>query len=672
MSMNIENENLQSTLHTIFPQPSDAEVTGERMLEFPVILDMLKEYTVTRAAREKFDRLRPILSETELQSKQQDTTDARELLDRQGNPPLAAADNMREIIENGRKGMMLSADELEEVRQFAVLSMRLLRYLNRGEDLDSNRVAAFGRGMQDLELLREEIELCIRNGRVDDEASPALRDARRKMAAVEAGIRSKLESLLRGRKDCFSESFISKRNGRYTLPVKKEYKSQIPGTVVDVSSSKATYFIEPAAVSRLREEQSELEIAESNEERKVLYRLTGSVLDYQEEILLNLDYVEALDYIFAKAKLSSDMGAVRPSFNRGRKVEIRAGRHPLLKREECVPLDICFGGSQRGVVITGPNTGGKTVALKTVGLLSIMAQCGLHVPCQRADLCMNSNVLCDIGDGQSISQNLSTFSAHISNIIEILRHVNEESLVLMDELGSGTDPSEGEGIAVAVLQELEERGCSFMATTHYSAVKGYAEKSTAIINARMAFDKESLRPLYRLEMGASGESCALYIAKRLGFPEKMLRRAYEAAYGAGPGEEESGKNETPESRILFDGAAKGLKASPGGKKRVVRRPEEKKTASAADQFEIGDSVTVLPEQVIGIVFQKADDRGEVGVQVKKKKLLVNYKRLKLKASAKDLYPPDYDFSIIFDTVENRKARHLMEKRHVEGNEIHYE
>lgn len=668
---NIENQIQQTNRNVSSHQGYDAEAAGERMLEFHTILEMLKAYTVTQAAREKFDRLSPILNEAELESKQQDTTDARELLDRQGNPPLAAADNMREIIENSRKGMMLSADELEQVRQFAVLSMRLERYLNRSQELDGNRVAAFGRGMQDLELLREEIEICIRNGRVDDEASPALRDARRKIAAVEVGIRTKLESLLRGRKDCFSESFISKRNGRYTLPVKKEYKSQIPGTVVDVSSSKSTYFIEPSAVSRLREEQNELEIAESNEERKVLYRLTGSVLDYQEEILLNLDYVEALDYIFAKAKLSSDMRAVRPAFNRQRQVKIRAGRHPLLKREECVPLDLAFGGSHRGVVITGPNTGGKTVALKTVGLFSIMAQCGLHVPCQEADLCMNSNVLCDIGDGQSISQNLSTFSAHISNIIEILRHVNGESLVLMDELGSGTDPSEGEGIAVAVLQELEERGCNFIATTHYSAVKGYAEKSSAIVNARMAFDKESLRPLYQLEMGESGESCALYIAKRLGFPENMLRRAYEAAYGVREWEEEK-KNIRQESQVLFDGAVKDLEVPSGRKKRIVRRPEEKRAGNAADRFEIGDSVMVYPEQAIGIVFQKADGKGEVGVQIKKKKQFVNYKRLKLKASAKDLYPPDYDFSIIFDTVENRKARHLMEKRHVEGNEIHYE
>ena len=647
------------------------------MLEFNQIIEKLKEYALTDGAKEKLSRMEPMLKEGELLAKLRDTTAARQLLDRHGNPPLASVEGIREIVDNAHLGLLLSAEELEKVRQFAVLSMRMERYLNKDQGYD-NPVAAYGRGFMCLEDLREEIERCIRGGRVEDSASTQLRDARRKIIVVRENIRSKLESLLRSRKECFSESFISSRNGRDTLPVKKEYKSQIPGTVVDVSSSGATCFIEPNSVTKLKEELNQLEIIESNEERKILYQLTGDVADREGDLKINADYIEELDYIFAKAKLSYDQKGVCPVFNHERRVAIEEGRHPLLQARECVPLTISFGGKNRGVVITGPNTGGKTVALKTVGLLSVMAQCGLHVPCLSADICMNSSVLCDIGDGQSIAQNLSTFSAHISNVIEIVKAADEDSLVLMDELGSGTDPSEGEGIAIAILEELKERKCNFMATTHYPAVKTYANQDETVVNARMAFDKESLKPLYRLEMGEAGESCALYIAKRLGLPQKMLKRAYEAAYfGAdkekqAPAKEELQWDAWNTEQAETEAQHQDSPTEPIKPKIIVKKVQEKNVSRPGDSYRIGDSVMVYPEKEIGLVFQTVNEKGEVGVQIKKKKYWIKHKRLKLNASAKDLYPPDYDFSIVFDSVENRKARHLMDKRHVEGNEIRYD
>lgn len=261
-----------------------------------------------------------------------------------------------------------------------------------------------------------------------------------------------------------------------------------------------------------------------------MYTLSAMVGEESAHISMNLDYMEELDYIFSKGKLSARMDGIAPSLNVDRRIYIRNGRHPLLEKEKTVPLNISFGENIRGVIITGPNTGGKTVAIKTVGLLSVMAQCGLHVPCEEADLAMNAEVFCDIGDGQSISENLSTFSSHIKNVIRILERADEESLVLMDELGSGTDPAEGMGIAVAVLEELRRRGCLFLVTTHYPEVKEYAQRQEGVINARMAFDKESLRPLYRLELGESGESCAFYIAQRLGMSKELLERARRAAY----------------------------------------------------------------------------------------------------------------------------------------------
>ncbi len=483
-------------------------------------------------------------------------------------------------------------------------------------------------------------------------------------------IRLKLENMLRSSRSIFSESFVSNRNGHYTLPVKKEHKNKVPGTVIDASSTGATVFIEPSAISRLREELETLRIEEENEEKMILYTLSAMVADSAEAIRINLEYMEELDFIFAKGKLSVSMKASRPKLNTERRIRLVNGRHPLLPIQNSVPLNIEFGGSIKGVIITGPNTGGKAVAMKTVGLLSVMAQCGLHVPCEEADLAMNAGFFCDIGDGQSISENLSTFSAHMKNVIRILEQTEEESLVLLDELGSGTDPAEGMGLAVAVLEELRGRGCLFMVTTHYPEVKEYGERTEGVINARMAFDRESLRPLYRLELGESGESCAFYIAKRLGMPQRILNRAEKAAYGTVAGKTSKRPPEKTDPKPQQKAAASRIRPKrtepDTGEKRRQRQTQIGK------KFALGDSVMVYPQKKLGIVFAPANDKGEVGVQIQKRKIFVSHRRLRLHVSAEKMYPPDYDFSILFDTVENRKARHAMERKHVPGLEIRHE
>jgi dsDNA-specific endonuclease/ATPase MutS2 len=298
------------------------------------------------------------------------------------------------------------------------------------------------------------------------------------------------------------------------------------------------------------------------------------------------------------------------------------------------------------------------VAVKTVGLLSLMAQCGLHVPADDGStFCLFSEVLCDIGDGQSISENLSTFSSHVKNIIAILEKAGPESLVLLDELGSGTDPAEGMGLAIAILEELCARRCLFAVTTHYPEVKEYALKKPGIMNARMAFDKESLMPLYRLELGEAGESCALYIAERLGLPPAILHRARAAAYGR-----QSDKSLAYEPEAVPE--------KPNQAAQLVRqKAQQPKTALRSESFNIGDSVLVYPQKEIGLVWQRADARGDIGVQIKGVKKLINHKRLKLHVPASELYPDDYDFSIVFDSVANRKARHILDKRHEAGTVV---
>jgi DNA mismatch repair protein MutS2 len=354
------------------------------------------------------------------------------------------------------------------------------------------------------------------------------------------------------------------------------------------------------------------------------------------------------------------MEASEPEISTDRCIRISKGRHPLLDPKECVPLDFEIGGEVQGIVITGPNTGGKTVAIKTVGLLCLMACSGLHIPCDYAKICMNNQVLCDIGDGQNISENLSTFSAHLTNIIRILKSAGPESLVLLDELGSGTDPAEGMGIAVSILEQLKECGCLFLVTTHYPEVKEYAKDRPGIQNARMAFDRESLRPLYRLEIGRAGESCALYIAKRLGLPDDMLRRAAQAAYG------EAYEESIRDLALEADGKGKIKREHVQG---IERIPEKKKVSDRAASFVRGDSVMVYPEKKIGIVVEPADDQGRILVQIRKEKQLCSHKRLRLHVPASRLYPPDYDFSIVFDSVENRKKRHQMERKYSGDLEI---
>lgn len=643
-------------------------------LEFDKIKDKLIEYTSTNRAKERFCNMLPFLSEAELLKNLKETTEARKILDMQGVPPISHVDDIKNMTESADRGELLTISELGQIRQFCTLCMRLKRYLKKSEDMDFS-ISLFGRGMTELDILKEEIERCIRNERVDEQASKELKDIRRKKDILSNKIRAKLESILKSKKDYFSESFISNRNGHYTLPVKKEYKFMVSGAVIDISSSGATYFVEPTAVSKLKDELTILEVSESNEERKILYMLASDVCSFKYDILLNLEYVEELDYIFSKAKLSYDMKGIEPAITTDRELLISEGRHPFLTKTDCVPLNIELGNNNRGIVITGPNTGGKTVALKTVGLFSIMAQYGLHLPCKEAKICMNSQVLCDIGDGQSITENLSTFSSHIKNIIKITESLDSDTLVLLDELGSGTDPTEGMGIAIAVLEELRISGCNFIVTTHYPEVKEYADLAEGMINARMAFDRETLKPLYVLEMGQAGESCALYIAKRLGMPDKMLETAYLATY-----------NDFSKSRInTANNNNSNMNADGNNSLKITfREPEvkhkefaspikkikpEKLISQRAARFTIGDSVVMYPQKKIGIVFETANDKGEVGVQVKKEKLYVNHKRLQLKASAVKLYPENYDFSIIFDSVEVRKAKHDMSRKHMPGVEI---
>ncbi len=637
-----------------------------QILEFDHIKSLLCANAMSELAKEKLAALTPYLSISEVIFKQKETSDAKKILESMGTPPLPSMKDIHKYLEIAEKGSMLTCEQLLFISTYIVSCKRVKNYLKKAMSIN-DAIASYGESIIDLSPLSEEINLCIRGNQVEDSASPILKDIRRKLENIKSDIKTKLNAMLRSKKEWFSESFVSNRGGHYVLPVKKEFKHQVNGSTLDISSTGSTYFIVPNSVLKLEEELNLLLIAEENEVRKILYTLTVMVYEDSSSICLNMEAITVLDIIFAKAKLSIDLKGTEPEITKERCIQINNGRHPLLKPSECVPLNFTLGNGKKGVVITGPNTGGKTVSIKTVGLFALMAQCGLHIPCESAKLCLFNGVYCDIGDGQSISENLSTFSSHISNIIDIINNSNQDSLVILDELGSGTDPLEGMGIAISILEELKELNCLFLATTHYPEVKEYANRSETLINARMAFDKVSLKPLYRLEIGEAGESCALYIAKRLGLPKRMLERAYNEAY-----------NRNVSRTITMDTSIWQDLEEPDHLKPVKSYPvlqvEERATpkVNKSSKFQMGDSVLIYPQKKIGIVYKPSNEKGEVCVQIKKEKVMISHKRLKLKASRDDLYPADYDFSIIFDSVATRKARHDMNRKHDPNLSITYE
>lgn len=623
----------------------------ERILEFNKIKQIWMEYAFTEKAKQMITETVPFLSERELTARMRETTESRQLLEKCGNPPLVSLNGMEEILMIASKGDCLAPWQLEQVKSALIAVKRLMDYLERGKAYD-NSLAYYVENLDDLADLKEEINTAIYGDEVADRASARLQDIRRDIQRSEEKMREKADQVIRSNKECMSDSFSTFRNGHICIPVKKEYKFRISGSVIDKSATGNTLFIEPTASAKYYEELQQLRMEEEDEVRRILYTLTVMVDTFAEPLREDVRTMEKLDFAFSKGKLSMFYEGTAPTIIQERAIHLVDARHPLLDRSTCVPLQFRIGNGVQGIVITGPNTGGKTVAIKTVALCCMMAQCGLHVPCKQAEICMCSNFLCDIGDGQNLSENLSTFSAHITNVLDILKKVNKESLVIMDELGSGTDPQEGMGIAVAILEELKKSGALFLVTTHYPEVKTYAEKEEGIVNARMTFDAENLKPLYQMVIGEAGESCALYIAKRLGMPGNMLRRAMQAAYGEELQEFLEGTQET----LQKVHSAHIAKNKPVKKKKEI-------------PFHRGDSVMIYPDKKIGIVCQEANDKGVLRVQMQGKKIWINYKRVKLLVAAEELYPEDYDFSIVFDTVENRKLRHDMERKYVADTTI---
>ncbi len=500
-----------------------------RVLEYHKIIAQLTEKATSEPGKRLAAALLPMTDLNEIQAAQTQTADALGRLFAKGSTSFGSNKDLGMSLKSLEVGSILSIAELLRIASFLENVNRVKAYGRRErDDIPGDSLDVWFDMLEPLTPLAGEINRCILSeDEIADDASPALKHVRRSMAITNDRIHSQLNSMINGSlRTYLQDAVVTMRDNRYCIPVKSEYKSQVPGMVHDQSSTGSTFFIEPAAVVNLNNELKELSIREKEEIEAVLASLSAQATDYIRELAADQEAMTNLDFVFAKASLAMEQNASMPLFNTDHQIHIRKGRHPLIDKKQVVPVDILLGIDFDLLIITGPNTGGKTVALKTAGLLSLMGQAGLHIPAMdRSQLSIFREIYADIGDEQSIEQSLSTFSSHMTSIVSILREADMDSLCLFDELGAGTDPTEGAALAISVLDHLHGRGIRTMATTHYSELKVYALSTPFVENACCEFDVETLRPTYRLLIGIPGKSNAFSISARLGLPDYIIEDA---------------------------------------------------------------------------------------------------------------------------------------------------
>ncbi|MCB2289361.1 endonuclease MutS2 [Clostridium sp. CS001] len=608
-------------------------------LQYNELKEIVKSYCVSSLGKNLIDILEPSTSLKVVESRLSETSEGRVLLDATHHIPLEGIFNVKSIIENTEKGAIIEPEDLTTLCNF-LRGCRKIKEFMKGKEFYAPTLSSYGESITEFKSLEEEIEFSIRGILVDSNASKELKKIRRYIENTESKIQEQLDKFLKNsaNKAYIQEFFVSKRNGRYTIPIKAAFKNQIQGTIVETSSKGATVFIEPSVISKNTAELIVLKAEESIEEYKILSYLTGLVFDSLREIKINIEVIAEYDMIFAKAKYSKEIEGIKPKINDHGYINILRGKHPLLKGN-IVPLDFNIGTNYRALIITGPNAGGKTVVLKTVGLLMLAVQSGIHIAAKEGtEISVFENIFVDIGDDQSIENSLSTFSSHVKNLADIINSSNKSTLILCDEIGSGTEPNEGAGLAIAILEELYHKGCIIMATTHYGEIKNFSQSHSDFENAAMQFESNTLEPLYKLIIGKSGASNALWISKKMGIRDSILEKAKHYA------------NHKDYNLAL-------VKDSKVKKKRI----EEEIQNVKAYEYKIGDTVLLMDYRESAIVYKPADSFNNITVLYKDGFIEVNEKRLKLELKAEDLYPADYDFNILFVDYQHRKLKRDLER-----------
>lgn len=626
------------------------------------VLNDISQFARTIRGKETLLSLRPTQDKKKIENSLHEILEAMNILAISGSIPIHSLDQIGHFIAQAKKAMALKVDQFTQIVSFLDHCQKLKQFM-KDKEYAGPMVSMYASSIGDVSELESEISRCLRNGQVDDYASSDLNYLRRHLATLQEKLKEKAQSLVKsGRISPYlQETNVFERSGRYVLAVKKEYRKKIQGSVLDTSASGSTLFIEPVELSSLQEDIELIKIAEETEVERILYELTQLFLSYEQIIQIAIETMHHYDVLFAKAKYSQMIHAEIPTINEEFRIDLVEARHPMLGNK-AIPLTIPIGEKERALVITGPNTGGKTVTIKTVGLLTLMAQSGLPIPAEKgSEIAIFQHIFVDIGDGQSIEQNLSTFSSRMVNIIDILQNTNDASLVLIDELGSGTDPREGMALAIVILEQLYEKGATLFATTHYSEMKKFADETEGFLNGSMEFDIDTLQPTYRLLLGKSGQSQAFDIAAKLGMHPSLLERAHQKAYQ----EQKDFHQNMSQETLLSPSYQKQIIVNRYARRNVGKKKQEQPVAKVT-LYDQGDNVLLPATGETGIVYKGPNDHGDYIVQIKGEKRTINYKRMELKIAAKELYPPDYDFDIIFKSKEYRKLKKDMNRKYVEG------
>jgi len=609
-------------------------------LQYEELKNIIKDFCVSSLGKTMVDKLMPSSNVKTVKNRLVETSEGKTLLE-SSTVPLQGIVNIDNIIINVEKDVILSPEALRNVSDF-LRGCRKIKFYMKDKEFYAPTLMSYSYSIKELENIEEEINKSIHNNIIDSNATKELKRIRRLIENTEIKIEEKLEGFLRSsiNKILIQDFFITKRNGRFTIPIKSSYKNQVDGTLIDSSSTGSTVFIEPSIVSKFTSELIKLKEDESNEEYQILSYLTGLVREYINEIKTNVDVIGLYDMIFAKAKYSISIEGISPDINDYGYIKIINGRHPLLKGK-VVPLNFSIGKDYRTLIITGPNAGGKTVVLKAVGLLTLAVQSGFHIPCDKGSvISVFENIFADIGDDQSIENALSTFSSHIKNIAEIIRETNKSTLLLFDEIGSGTEPNEGAALAISILEEVYHRGAITIATTHYGEIKNFSLKHNDFENAAMLFNSETLEPLYKLSIGQSGQSNALWISKKMGINKDVVQRA-----------ENYIKNKDYNYNFV-------------NKSKI--RTEQSISENIPFEnynYEIGDKVYLTEYKESGLIYKPKNEFNNVTVLYDNKFIEINVRQIKLEFKAAELYPEDYDLNSLFTSFAERK----LEKDIIRGS-----
>ena len=607
-------------------------------LQYNELKGIVKSYCVSGLGKKMLDKLRPSSDIKVVKNRLNETTEARAILDAVDHVPFFGVSNIEHILQNLEKGMILDPSELVSVSDF-LRGCRKIKKFMLDKAFFAPVIASYANSMSEFKNVEEEVDYSIKGNRVDSAASKELRRIRRSIESVEEKIKERLNKFLNSstNKKYIQETFISKKGDRYTIPIKASYKNQVPGTIIEVSSKGSTVFIEPDTVTKLNGELASLQAEEAIEEYQILAALSGMILENMYEIKINLELISQYDMVFAKAKFSKHIGGVEPRLNDYGYIKLVHCKHPLLSGE-VVPLDFEIGENYRSLIVTGPNAGGKTIVLKTIGLLTLATMSGFHINADKqTEISVFENIFVDIGDNQSIENALSTFSSHMKNLSEIMMGSNNHTLLLFDEIGSGTEPNEGAALAISILEEFYHMGCITVATTHYGEIKRFSEMHHDFMNAAMQFNSETLEPKYKLMIGKSGESNALWISKKMNIRESVLQRA---------------KDYMENKDYRLESVVESKK----------RKPKiDKETTTEKYEYKKGDRVNLLDHDEFGIVYEGIDNFYNVVVFYKGEFMKVNVKRLSLELQAQELYPEGYDLETLFIDYNTRKMQHDIER-----------